>query len=489
MSELTEKGFELKRLEEIKEGIESDLRSALGNGINLGSTELLGQQVGILAERFARVHELAQDVYFAFSPNSANGKSLDDVAAITNVFRLPGLPSTASVIAYGAQGTLIPAGSQVSVEGNPDAIFETTSDYVIGAGVDEVQEITFNTVPDAGDFTLVYDGEETVAIPFTAVALDVQNALNNLNALQNTSVSGDFTNGFEVSFGGQDGQKPQPSLTVGSNTLKTAGIDVVIQIAETTPGVLPNVTMQVQAIEDGPTQAFANTLTVIETPVAGWEAVTNPLDAKLGRNIETDAEFRLRRSLSLANPGTATVEAIRSRLLQLVDVKAAVVYENITMLPDGAGRPPKSFEAIVLGGDNQEIADLIWQVKPAGIETYGSELEQVIDSQGFVHDIEFSRPIEKEIWIIVNVTKNVEFPVNGDLAIKENLLDYAQKNLSIGDDVITVQLYCPVTDVAGVVDAEILIGLVNPPVSDANIPIAENEIAIFDSSRITVNVI
>lgn len=247
--------------------------------------------------------------------------------------------------------------------------------------------------------------------------------------------------------------------------------------------------MDVVALENGPTQAFAGTLTVIETPIAGWDSVINPLDAVLGRDIETDAEFRLRRNLSLANPGTATVEAIRARLLQLEDVKAAVVYENITLLPDGAGRPAKSFEAVVLGGADQEIADLIWEVKGAGIETYGGETVPIIDSQGFDHDMHFSRPTEKLIWIIVNATVDSKFPVNGDLAIEQNLLNYAIKNLSIGDDVVTVQLFCPVVDVEGVIDAEILIGLVNPPVSDANIPIAEDEIALFDSSRITVNIL
>lgn len=484
-TELTALGFELKRLDVIKAGIEADLRSGLGNGINLLPTELLGQIVGIVAERQALMHELAQDVYFSMYPSTANGISLDRAAEFSSVYRLAGQPSEASVIASGAQGTIIPQGSQISVEGNPDALFETALDYEIGPGVDEVQEIDFDGVPDSGFFTLSYNGEETVNIPFDAAALDVQNALNGLNGLQDVTVVGNFT----VTFAGQDGQLPQPMLLVDQNTLKDGGLDVAIDITETTPGVLPNVAMDVVALENGPTQAFAGTLTVIETPIAGWDSVINPLDAVLGRDIETDAEFRLRRNLSLANPGTATVEAIRARLLQLEDVKAAVVYENITLLPDGAGRPAKSFEAVVLGGADQEIADLIWEVKGAGIETYGGETVPIIDSQGFDHDMHFSRPTEKLIWIIVNATVDSKFPVNGDLAIEQNLLNYAIKNLSIGDDVVTVQLFCPVVDVEGVIDAEILIGLVNPPVSDANIPIAEDEIALFDSSRITVNIL
>ncbi len=489
-SSLTLQGYQLAKLEDIKAGIESDLKSALGPGINLLPTQLLGQAVGILAERMALIHELGQDVYNSQYPTTANGISLDNVAAITGIKRLPGIPSTVSVIASGVQGTIIPQGSQVSVSGNPDAIFETSNVYEIGPGTDEVQEITFDAVPDGGDFTLIFDGEETAAIPFGAVAADVQTALNNLNALQDVSVSGDFTVGFTVTFELQDGQKPQPLLVEGSNALLDGVNPVVITIQETTPGVLPNVSMDMVAIEDGPTQALAGTLTVIETPIAGWESVTNPLDAKLGRDIETDAELRIRRALSLANPGTATVEAIRSRLLQVIDVKAAVVYENITMLTDMSGRPPKSFEAVVLGGADQEIADLIWNVKPAGIGSYGSELIVVVDTQGFTHDIKFSRPTEKIINLELTVTTDINFPVNGDLAIIQNLLDFAQKNLSIGDDVVRVQLFCPVTDVSGVVDVTILMSVdPAPPADVGSIVIAEDEIAIFDSGHITVNII
>jgi uncharacterized phage protein gp47/JayE len=489
-SSLTLQGYQLTKLEDIKAGVESDLKSALGPGINLIPTQLLGQVVGIVSERMALIHELGQDVYNSQYPSTANGISLDNVVAITGIKRLPGIPSTVTVIASGVLGTVIPQGSQASVEGNPDALFETTNIHEIGAGVDEVQEITFDAVPDAGAFTLIFDGEETASIPFGAVALDVETALNNLSGLSTVSVSGDFTNGFEITFTGADGEQPQPAITEGANTLMDGINPVVISFAETTPGVFPNVEMDMVATEIGPTQAFAGTLTVIETPIAGWESVTNPLDAVLGRDIETDAELRIRRTLSLANPGTATVEAIRSRILQIADVKAAVVYENITMETDMSGRPPKSFEAVVLGATDQEIADLIWAVKPAGIESYGSELVVIVDSQGFVHNIEFSRPVEKIINLELTVTTDVNFPVNGDLAIVENLLDYAQKNLSIGDDVIRVQLFCPVTDVEGVVDVTILMSVDPDPVADVgSIAIAEDEIAIFDSGHITVNIV
>ena len=51
----------------------------------------------------------------------------------------------------------------------------------------------------------------------------------------------------------------------------------------------------------------ANTLTFIETPVSGLDAVTNLLDGATGRDIETDAELRIRRKESLRVVGAGSV--------------------------------------------------------------------------------------------------------------------------------------------------------------------------------------
>lgn len=488
MSGLTSQGFELKRLEDIQSEIETVLRSTLGNGINLLPTELLGQIVGILSEREALLHELAQDVYNSQYPTTANGISLDNVAAITAIKRLPGTPSTVSGIAYGTRGTVIPLGSKVSVAGRPSSVFKTINAYTIGSGMDEVQKISFNAVPDAGEFTLVFKEEEVAPILFNATAADVQKILNDLISLSDVEVTGDFALGFTVKFTKSDGEKPQPLISVGTNKLTKAAAPVVISISEIIPGILPNVTMDLIADQVGPIEAHAGTLTVIETVIAGWDSFTNPKDALLGRNVETDAELRIRRRLALANPGAATVEAIRGRLLQLEDVRACVVYENITMVKDLFGRPPKSVEAIVLGGKDPKLAETLWLVAPAGIELVGTTVMTVIDSQGFKQIVKFSRPVVVEIWLEVDVVTDFTFPTNGDKAIVESVLNYARKNLSIGDDVITIRLVCPIIDVQGVTDVKLRIGTKPNPLTDANIPIAPNEIALFDSARIKVKV-
>lgn len=82
----------------------------------------------------------------------------------------------------------------------------------------------------------------------------------------------------------------------------------------------------------GPIPAPVGSLTEILTPIAGWAALTNFKAGNTGRFIETDAELRLRRNLSLKIAGNATVEAIRSKLLQNVPgVTSVTIFENVTM--------------------------------------------------------------------------------------------------------------------------------------------------------------
>lgn len=495
---ITPQGFSLKRLSDSRDEIETELRGALGNGINLLPTELLGQIVGIFAERDALIWEALLAVYNSQYPDTASGVTLDNVVSITGIKRLEatkgtGLAATSNAcIAYGTVGTVIPAGSIVSVDGNPTARFVTVTAVTIAAGTDEVQDIDFTAVPDAGNWTLIFDGEETGTLTFSDNAAAVQSALNALNGLSSVTVSGNYSAGFTVTFAGADGSIDQPLLQIGTNTLTAAAVQVNVSFAETTPGVLPNVSVDVEAESAGEIPAYANTLTVIETPIAGWDLFNNPNDITPGKNIETDAELRLRRKITLATAGAGTVEAIRSAILGIDEVEACVVYENIDDVTDIFGRPPHSVEAVVLGGDNDDIANTVWVTAPAGIKKYGGVTVVIVDSQGFNQTIKFSRPDEIDIYLELDITVDNTFPIGGDDSLKEQIVAYCLANFSIGDDVIvfgTISIASAIGEeggVAGIIDYEIRIGTTASPTLDNNITIAPDEISRFDTSRITI---
>lgn len=255
------------------------------------------------------------------------------------------------------------------------------------------------------------------------------------------------------------------------------------------------------ALEAGEILALAGTLVNIETPVSGWDSVTNPNDGDTGRDEESDSELRLRREQSLQITGAGTVEAIRARLLQQVDdVSAVSIVENRSDTVDGSGRPPHSFETVVSGGVDQDVADLLWEVKPAGIETTGAITVIVTDSQGESQTIQFSRPVDVYIWadITVNAANADEFPDGAETEIKERIVEYAEERFGVGDDVTYQALFGPIyRNIPGIGDVTLTIADsadagTQPDAgeyAEANIAISDNEISRWLEDRIDVTIV
>ena len=202
----------------------------------------------------------------------------------------------------------------------------------------------------------------------------------------------------------------------------------------------------------GPIAAPAGVLTVIDTPVAGWNTVTNALDAAEGADIETPEAFRLRREQLLAASGKGTLEAVRAALLNVAGVQEAFVFENYTALTDADGVPSKAFESVVSGGAAADIAQALFDTKDLGIEPFGDLSENVTDSQGFGNAMGFSRATGKLIFI--DVTVNVDaslYPVDGDAQVAAALAAWGD-TLKVDDDVFFIVANCIPTAVAGVLD-------------------------------------
>lgn len=141
----------------------------------------------------------------------------------------------------------------------------------------------------------------------------------------------------------------------------------------------------------GPIVALPNTITEIVTPTAGWTDVTNETSASVGKEIESDAELRYRRALSVKIPSQTVLEGIQSAVLSLSGVTDCTVFENDTNQEQN-GRPPHSIQVYVSGGIDLEIAETINKKKAPGAQTYGSSSEVIIDFNGFPKTIYFSRP-------------------------------------------------------------------------------------------------
>lgn len=263
--------------------------------------------------------------------------------------------------------------------------------------------------------------------------------------------------------------------------------------SEVVIGVGGIVNVGATATSTGPLEAVAGTISNIDTIVTGWDSVTNPQDGVIGTNRETDVELRSRRSRSVARPSNTQEGSILSEVLAVNGVEEAFVYSNESDTVDPiTGTPPKEFQVVVLGGDDNEIAEAIAFKKPLCVPSFGTITIPVTDSQGFSLDINFTRPSQIDIYVAVELTKFSSYPSDGDNSIKQNIVDYSKgdlidlKGFGVNDNVINSELYTPVNLVSGHSISRILIGTSPNPSSEDNLTIGFDEISNFNLTNISI---
>ncbi|GGF77182.1 hypothetical protein GCM10010912_22820 [Paenibacillus albidus] len=255
-------------------------------------------------------------------------------------------------------------------------------------------------------------------------------------------------------------------------------------------------TVSIEALDPGAAgNVAAGAITVVVNPVPDITGVSNAAAVTGGREKETDAEFRSRFDLSVAGGGAASVDALRGALLRMPAVRAATIIENTGMTTDAAGRPPKSFEAYVLGGDEQEIADAIFATKSGGVEAHGKISKQVTDLGGLPHTVKFSRAAEVGIKVSVSVTKNAQYPIDGDDQIRAAIIMYIggedaagayYNGLSMGAPVVFTRLISAVSSVEGVEDMVLTVGKASGSLGGSNVAIQAYEVARTKAADIAV---
>jgi len=480
MAGLTETGFAIKRLQEIKADLEGGFKVAFP-GITVDADSVMGQIIGEVSKPIAEIWEMLELIYLSQYPASAEGFSLDNVAQYIGVVRLEATRTQAPAILIGDQGTLVLDGTLASVSGTTN-LFEQVGDVTITKSNVLRVKVEISSVQNLATYTVTLDA---VGYSYTsdagATAQEIVTGL--VSKINTTSPAQDYLTATD------NGDETFSILVDDLETSFSADVDAKMAFAEiATPALY-------ECQDTGPILATAGTLTIIETPVSGLDAINNLQDAVLGRNLETDTELRLRRRQSLNVLAAATVEAIKARILQEVDsVIGVTIFENRESIVV-SGRPPHSFECVVSGGTDQDIGNKIWAIKPAGIQTFGNVAVNVIDSQGDTQVMYFSRATNKYSWVRVTITLDPEydFPADGLDQIKNNILAYGETFVP-GQNMIIQKFFAPVYYVPGIAMALVEIAVTAAPMDvptygTVNIPIGEIEIAVFDLTRISATAV
>lgn len=228
-------------------------------------------------------------------------------------------------------------------------------------------------------------------------------------------------------------------------------------------GSTGTVDVLMRAVEIGPIVAGVNTLTQIVDSIPGWTEVTNVAAATLGRNQETDHEYRRRYRSEVAVHSGDSLESIRARVLNTPGVTGCIVRDNSTnaaVTVQNVAIAARSLLVIVEGGVEYEVGKAISETKTVGVPTVGDRLVNVTHDQGFTIPIRFRRVRNIPIQVAINLTPDDNrFPSTGFLTMRDNLLQWFSgtwdvigfdtSGVGIGETVDLERLNSPLNAVSG----------------------------------------
>lgn len=235
--------------------------------------------------------------------------------------------------------------------------------------------------------------------------------------------------------------------------------------------------------ETGPIEFDPHSVTSIITTIPGWDTVDNEAAGAVGRDIETRSEFEIRRAESVAANAHGSVGAIFGTLANLSGVLDLAVLENIGPLPVikfGVEVPGHGITICIYGGEDDDIAKIIYEKKDNGADTGGDTTitHTATDVPGNpVYEYKILRPDPVNFWIRVTLgAGSILTPVQVT-EIQQALFDdfyglsttSGNPRVGLASVVYASRFYCPVLAIEGIENIrsiEIALGNVEPNQED-----------------------
>jgi uncharacterized phage protein gp47/JayE len=469
---LTETGFNIKRHPEIIADTEADLKHYFSNDIDLRSDSVFGQINGVYSKPAIDIWEILETLYQENHPSEASGVHLDYICEYNAITRLPAISSQVIIGLLGDIGTIIPQNSQIEDEnGN---IYYAKSNYTLQFDNQLLVYININNIADNTLYTIQFDST-TYSYMSSGTATESE-IINGLIA----DIELDLLKTINV-------------ININDAAIKCENINY----SSFTTVVSTDLNIWVPAVflslEKKSIYSVINSIINIVNPISGLNEVNNFEEGTLGRLVESDTELRLRRKQSLQKVGGGNLNAIVSRIINDVpNVVSVKGYENREpIIVDSL--PPHSINIFIEGGEDADIANILWLSKGGGIQTYGNTFYDITDSNGNLQRMFWSRPTPFYTWVKVSYTKYSEeiFPSDGETTMKNTVLTYGNTFTS-GLDIIPQRFISDIfKNVIGI--ETLLIGIFaslnsgdTPSYVTSKIAVAKDRICKFDLSRITV---
>ena len=474
---VTPQGFNKKTISDSESSMQATWKGKLGQDQDFSNDSPNTILVGMMALALGELWDSAEDQYNSMNPPLSSGVSLDNNVAMIGIERNPESPTKVNISLKGANAAIIPVETQLSqsAAGN---IFINKIQGLISNAITNSIDMQVNALQPTSPYTLIINGitytYNTDADPTYDEVVDGLGAL-----LVTANIGLTLTNNSSGAFNIQSDDL-NDTYNINATSLIT-----IVEVQSI---------LEFESLLNGKISAPATSIDTIDTSIAGLTSVINYFDGIIGTEEEEDPNLRLRRDQSVSVVGSATTSSIKAQLLDNVEgVSFVRVQENDT-LSEVDGVDPKSFESIVEGGSDNDIANNLLVIKTAGISLSGNTSVNVTDSEGVLQTIYFSRPEVKFAWVEITIDEyNTEetLPTNFETAIKDNTVKYADDNFNIGDDIILQKLYTPIYEVKGIKRVTIKIAITDtiggtPIYATLDISINLRQLGSFDSTRIAI---
>lgn len=210
-----------------------------------------------------------------------------------------------------------------------------------------------------------------------------------------------------------------------------------------------------------------------------------------GRDDESDAEL-FKRMDSADSSGLATIPGMRTYLRNAIGPNIDVISNDEDVTIDGL--PPHRFRVSVPAGAGpsaNEIAQAIYESKPAGIKSFGNQSGTAVDvttGQSFTEY--YSVPTAVAVYVRVGITGYSEetLPSNAEDDIKDAIVAWANGEFVAGRDVIAVRFFAPILSVQGIFGITVEVSKNETDWSETSVSIGSEEYAsvIKDNVQVTI---
>ncbi len=477
---VTKNGFVRKRLDEIKNDVYSRLKEGWGYDITINPQSFLNVLVTGFSDEVAKLWETAENTYYAMYTMSAEGANLDNAMQFGGITRERDARTMYMLACTAPDDTIAEYGILVKSATNPEKMFRCTNKQVISR--ENFRNIVVKPYMESGsDLFYLTVNRNT----YQYRRQDSDDELAVLRAMQELIDE----KGINVQV---DEENCLLRLEdINKQTSNTLAISNNFLIESVTSNVL------FESMDYGEVIVANGLIKEMVTLGTGITEVWNDIAPAPGRFEADDVEARQNFIKRCAIRSKTMLESITSEIYNTVDnVLSVAGYENDTEMTDVEGRPPKSVEIIVDGGENGEIASIIFKKKANGIRAYGNTVVDVADIFGNIHKIGFSRPDYLYIWmkaVITGKPGRAMAPNYAQLTQDSILADAA--DIQVGDSLyiqtFLADIYAKVVSVSMVeiktfstpdksyipAEQEYIYG---------NIYVTNRQKAVFDASRIEV---